>query len=128
MSAMPDYEVWTYRGCIVIAAYIIGWLFMDRFKQQSKIWGVVQSNKEANDKALAEARAEFTATLRDTVSDFRNSLGQLNQTVSGVGDTLRALQISIGREYATRQELKDVKDELKSDFKNALDREKPDRE
>jgi hypothetical protein len=117
-NVSPSFETWAYRGVIVILIYILGWLLVKRFEQQNKIWNVVQKNKETSDEAMSAARAEFTATLRDTMQSFRVSLEQLNGTVKEVGTTLKDLQITIGREYVTRVELKDMRDELRKDIKS----------
>lgn len=115
------FETWAYRGVIGILIYVLGWLLVKRFEQQSKIWEVVQRNKETSDKALVAARAEFTSALKDTMLSFRASLEQLNGTVKEVGTTLKDLQITIGREYATRIELKELRVELKQDIQDSKD-------
>ena len=123
---MPDmfqdpaisFETWAYRSVLAMALVVIGWLLVERFRQQGKIWAVVQKNKEASEEALAAARLEFTQILRDTMTSFRVSLEQLNSTVKEVGGTLRDLQITIGREYATRTELKEMRREILDDVKS----------
>jgi hypothetical protein len=115
------FETWAYRGVIGILIYVLGWLLVKRFEQQSKIWEVVQRNKETSDKALVAARVEFTSALKDTMLSFRTSLEQLNGTVKEVGTTLKDLQITIGREYATRIELKELRVELKQDIQDSKD-------
>ena len=113
-----QFEAWAYRGVIAVLFYVVGWMMVERIKHQNKIWGVVQDNKKNSEIALAEARKEFTTALKETMQNFSGSLGQLNTTVKEVGDTLRALQLTIGKEYATRVELRDLRDELKQEIRD----------
>ena len=82
---------------------------------------------------LEEARAMIDAAVRkaqeigvlETVcivddGGYPLSMDRMDETVKSIGTAISDLNVTVGRSYATRDELNDVKKELKDDFKRDL--------
>ena len=104
-------------------------IFVGReLSQKDAIWRTVTKTREAHEQALADARKEFTESLDRIAGQFRSAIDAINTTLSGLAVTMGKLDATMAREYASKADLKEAKDDLyddlngiKSDLKEALE-------
>ena len=115
-----SFEVWAYRGVVAALLVALWWFIRREINKKDDIWQVVKGNQLANQKALEDTRKSFNGALTDTVERFQISMDRMDETVKSIGTAISDLNVTVGRSYATRDELNDVKKELKDDFRRDL--------
>jgi imidazoleglycerol phosphate dehydratase HisB len=96
------------------------WFIRREINKKDDIWKVVKENQNVNQKALEDTRKSFNGALTDTVERFQLSMDRMDETVKSIGAAISDLNVTVGKSYATRDELNDVKRELKEDFRRDL--------
>lgn len=115
-----SFEVWVYRGVLAVLLSALWWFIRREVSKKDDIWKVVKENQSTNQKALEDTRKSFNGALTDTVERFQLSMDRMDETVKSIGTAISDLNVTVGRSYATRDELNDVKKELKDDFRRDL--------
>ena len=72
--------------------------------------------KDDVDHRIDAIRAEFSEALDSMATRFTKTLDSLNQTIASLAVTAGKFEAVVAREYATRHDLKEVKDELRREF------------
>jgi hypothetical protein len=115
-----NFEVWAYRGALAVLLITLWWFIRREINKKDDIWKVVKENQNVNQKALEDTRKSFNGALTDTVERFQLSMDRMDETVKSIGAAISDLNVTVGKSYATRDELNDVKRELKEDFRRDL--------
>jgi hypothetical protein len=115
-----SFEVWVYRGVLAVLLSALWWFIRREVSKKDDIWKVVKENQSTNQKALEDTRKSFNGALTDTVERFQLSMDRMDETVKSIGTAISDLNVTVGRSYATRDELNDVKKELKDDLRRDL--------
>jgi hypothetical protein len=115
-----SFEVWVYRSALAALLLALWWFIRREISKKDDIWKVVKENQSANQKALEDTRRSFNGALTDTVERFQLSMDRMDETVKSIGTAISDLNVTVGKSYATRDELNDVKKELKDDFRREL--------
>ena len=114
-----DFEIWAMRGLVgLLGTGLL--IFVGReLSQKDAIWRTVTKNREAHEQALADARKEFTESLDRIAGQFRSAIDAINTTLSGLAVTMGKLDATMAREYASKADLKEVRDDLYTDLASA---------
>ena len=115
-----SFEVWVYRGALAALLIALWWFIRREISKKDDIWKVVKENQSSNQKALEDTRKSFNGALTDTVERFQLSMDRMDETVKSIGTAISDLNVTVGKSYATRDELNDVKKEIKEDFRRDL--------
>lgn len=131
----PTFETYAMRGLVVVLGACLGAFIWREIRGKDAMWKVVRDNKEAADKALKElqekndaalnelrkasetglkeAREGFARALERITDQFRLSIESLNTAIAGLGTTVSNLNTTMAREYATKEDLRDFKVEVR---------------
>lgn len=113
---MTEFEKWAMRG-LVLGLLGICWAFVWReITGKDAIWKTVTKNRESNEAAIAEARQEFTASLDRIAGQFRASIDAVNSTLSTLTGTIGRLDATMAKEYTSKADLKEAKEDIYSDL------------
>jgi chromosome segregation ATPase len=91
-------------------------LITRELKQKDGIWRRVEDNHEAMQQGLENARKEFSEALERITTRFSASIDALNSTVATLAGTVSELEATMAKEYATRADLREAKDEFRRDL------------
>jgi chromosome segregation ATPase len=80
--------------------------------QSDNLWATIHQNRRQAEEALEESRKEFAASLNQIAGQFRASLEPLNTTVAGLASAIGKLEATMAREYATKSDLRDLREDL----------------
>ena len=86
-----DFETWAMRGLVAVMGAALSW-FVVR----------LVTSRDAELKAL---RSEYLEDMRVISDRFAESTDKMNGTISGLSKAISDLQVMVGKEYATRDEL-----------------------
>ena len=120
MSA--DFEAWLYRGVIAALSSIAAWFVVREIKAKDGLRVEIAKNRETASADLAAMRSEFTNSLDRVVGQFRMSIEALNTTTAHLAQTIGSLEATIAKEYATRDDLRQLKEDLHREMDSCADR------
>ena len=110
------FETWAMRGLVVGLLGIVLTFVWREIISKDNIWRTVTTNREQQEKALAETRREFTESLDRITAQFRTALDALNVTMASLEVTVGNLNTTMAREYASKEDLREVKTDLQADL------------
>ena len=110
------FETWAMRGLVVGLLGIVLTFVWREIISKDNIWRTVTTNREQQEKALAETRREFTESLDRITAQFRTALDALNVTMASLAVTVGNLNTTMAREYASKEDLREVKTDLQADL------------
>ena len=84
------------------------------------IWREITS-KDGIKATIEVNRKETAATLDRITGQFRASIDAINVTLAGLSLTMGKLDATMAREYVSKPDLKEVKEELKQDLRDHID-------
>ena len=108
-----DFETYAMRGLVVVLGAIIGAFLMRELRGKDALWKTVNKNREDHETALKEAREGFTRALERVTGQFRQSIESLNTAIASLSTTVAKLDSTMAREYATKEDLRDFKAEVR---------------
>lgn len=112
-----EFETYAMRGLVVLMGAIIGAFLMRELRGKDALWNVVNKNREDHENALEEARESFTRALERVTNQFRLSIDSLNTAIASLSTTVAKLDSTMAREYATKEDLRDFKAEVRDSLK-----------
>ena len=122
MNASADFEVWLYRGVIGALSAVAAWFVVREIKAKDGLRAEIAKNRETASADLAAMRSEFTNSLERVVGQFRMSIEALNATTAHLAHTIGSLEATIAKEYATRDDMRQLKEDLQREMDNCADR------
>lgn len=114
MSA--DFETYAMRGLVGVLAACLAPFVWREVRGKDILWNVVHKNREDHEAALKDARTSFARALERVSDQFRQSIDALNITLGALGTTVSQLDRTMAREYATKDDLRDTRKELREEL------------
>lgn len=116
-----EFETYLMRGLVVFLGGATSTFLWREIRAKDGMWKAINKNKEDHDQALLDARHEFETELRQVTSQFRNSVDQLTTNITQLTAMLGKLEATVAREYATREDLREIRMEIREAIRSCSD-------
>jgi hypothetical protein len=111
-----EFETYAMRGLVTILGAALAAFIWREVTAKDKLWKAVNQNRLDHEAALKEARDSFTRALERVTGQFRLSIDSLNTAIGSLSTTVAKLDSTMAREYATKDDLRDTRNELRTDI------------
>jgi chromosome segregation ATPase len=113
-----DFETYAMRGLVAILGAALAAFVWREVTSKDKLWKAVNQNRLDHEAALKDARDSFSRALERMADQFRLSIDSLNATIGSLSATVSKLDSTMAREYATKDDLRDTRNELRTEIQH----------
>lgn len=119
MSA--EFEVYAMRGLVAfLGGAVVAFLWRE-IRAKDGMWKTIHQNRQDHEEALEDARRDFEAAIERVTGQFRVSVDHLTANITGLTAMLGKLEATMAREYATREELREIRAEIRESIRSCAD-------
>jgi CRISPR/Cas system-associated endonuclease Cas1 len=111
-----DFETYAMRGLVAVLGAALAAFIWREVTAKDKLWKAVNQNRLDHEAALKDARDSFTRALERVTGQFRLSIDSLNTAIGSLSTTVAKLDSTMAREYATKDDLRDTRNELRTEI------------
>jgi ABC-type transporter Mla subunit MlaD len=116
-----DFETYAMRGLVAILGAALAAFVWREVTSKDKLWKAVNQNRLDHEAALKEARDSFSRALERVTGQFRQSIDSLNTAIATLSTTVAKLDTTMAREYATKDDLRDTRNELRTEIQHHVE-------
>ena len=114
---IAEWVRWGLEGIITLLCIVVGSLLLQLKRAQDEKISAIETRTAAEraevQKAMLEVVNRLSMDNKETRDEFRESLADFGTKLESLGDVLQHVQVTLADKYATFEDLKEYKKELR---------------